>query len=111
MYTLIFQFPIYLEPGADRYLIYVGTGSDWFQTCGELEDVNWFASLGSPQKNNKHNGSLSPWEVSKKNFPECTESSGRTPVPSSVLAPWHQWVNIPRVKDTTVDGSTSAYRY
>ena len=34
--TLIFQLPIYLEPGVDRYLIYWQLGA-WFQIYGELE--------------------------------------------------------------------------
>ena len=37
MYTLIFQFPIYLEPGVDPYLIYWQMGA-WFQIYRELED-------------------------------------------------------------------------
>ena len=35
--ALIFQFPTYLEPGVDRYLIYWQLGA-WFQIYRELED-------------------------------------------------------------------------
>ena len=35
--TVIFQFPMYLEPGADPYLI-IWQQRAWFQICRELED-------------------------------------------------------------------------
>ena len=37
---LIFQFPVYLEPGVDRYLIYWLLKA-WFQIYRELEDQGW----------------------------------------------------------------------
>ncbi len=36
--AIIFQFPIYLEPGADRYLIYWLAWGAWFQIYRELEN-------------------------------------------------------------------------
>jgi len=47
--THIFQFPLYLEPGVDRYLIYwQQLGSQIFQICRDLEDEGYIYKMGPP---------------------------------------------------------------
>ena len=48
--TLIFQFPIYLEPGVESsYLIYwQEPGSQRFQIYRELEDEGYIYKMGPP---------------------------------------------------------------
>ena len=62
--TLIFQFPIYLEPGVDRYVIYWQLGA-WFLIYRELEDqgqlmlivefsIEYMGEFGNVQVSSKH---------------------------------------------------------
>ena len=47
--TFIFQFPIYLEPGVDCYLIYwQQSGSQRFQIYRELEDEGYIYKMATP---------------------------------------------------------------